>query len=418
MVSWKWPALANKIFSDVPGVNVLLNALLKQDPAGTTDIPAGAKRWADGADGKQFQVFNGSTWESAGKLDHDVASVDGKSVSVSVVPDTIPVRDANGEIPGDISGNAATATKANELSETNPVAMGGTGATTAEQARANLGTPPKSHAASSTEYGAGTSALYGHLKSHDEPDSTLTADSGHAFSPAGAAAMQESLGGLLNDTQGAVSSLDSSLRSLIAQEVGDAESTASQQVSALDRTLRALIAEEVAKCLKLSGGDVQGVISLLGTWGDFLGKVGGAVGDNNGCLRLTGGGYKAAEAGAYMQLFAKDHPTRPGWIELIANDGSSSATSALIAKPDKTLTWAGESVVTSTRGTANAIRDLHVFTGNTAGAKTTLPSGGTWRYWYMYGPAAFTAMASGAAAGGSTLSILGTAYAGFAIRIK
>lgn len=190
MASWKWPNILNKMLSDVPGINVLLNALLKQDVSGTTDVPAGAKQWVDTPEGKQFQVFNGQSWASVGKLAHDAASVDGKSVSVSVVPDTIPVRDASGKIPGDITGNAATATKANELSEANPVAMGGTGATTAEQARTNLGTPPKSHAASSTEYGIGTSTLYGHLKSHDEPDSTLTAATGHAFSPAGAAAMQ------------------------------------------------------------------------------------------------------------------------------------------------------------------------------------------------------------------------------------
>lgn len=52
---------------------------------------------------------------------------------------------------------------------------------------------PFLHASSSTEYGAGSSEQYGHLKSHDLPDSTKTADAGHAFSPAGAAAMQEAL---------------------------------------------------------------------------------------------------------------------------------------------------------------------------------------------------------------------------------
>lgn len=299
MVSWKWPALVNKIFSDVPGVNVLLNALLKQDPAGTTDIPAGAKRWADGADGKQFQVFNGSTWESAGKLDHDVASVDGKSVSVSVVPDTIPVRDANGQIPGDISGNAATATKANELSEANPVAMGGTGATTAEQARANLGTPPKNHAASSAEYGAGTSVLYGHLKSHDEPDSTLTAASGHAFSPAGAAAMQEALGGLLGETQGAVSSLDS--------------------------TLRALIAEEVAKYLPLAGGVMTGGVEFDRTDGHIFKR------DSEGRMVIRGGAG-TPDAGASVYLYGADHPDTPGRILLQSVKPSGGYTTLDIDK--------------------------------------------------------------------------------------
>lgn len=52
---------------------------------------------------------------------------------------------------------------------------------------------PTFHASVSDEFGAGSSTQYGHLKTHDTPDATLTADSGYAFTPAGAAAMQESL---------------------------------------------------------------------------------------------------------------------------------------------------------------------------------------------------------------------------------
>lgn len=52
---------------------------------------------------------------------------------------------------------------------------------------------PILHASSSTEYGAGSSEQYGHLKSHDSPDYAKTADTGHAFSPAGAAVMQEAI---------------------------------------------------------------------------------------------------------------------------------------------------------------------------------------------------------------------------------
>lgn len=52
---------------------------------------------------------------------------------------------------------------------------------------------PINHASVSDEFGAGSRTLYGHLKTYDTPDATLTADSGYAFTPAGAAAMQESL---------------------------------------------------------------------------------------------------------------------------------------------------------------------------------------------------------------------------------
>lgn len=65
---------------------------------------------------------------------------------------------------------------------------------------------PISHASSSTEYGAGSSEQYGHLKSHDEPDAAKTAATGHAFSPAGAAAMQAVLEGQIDDLTGVVSS--------------------------------------------------------------------------------------------------------------------------------------------------------------------------------------------------------------------
>lgn len=317
MASWKWPALVNKILSDVPGVNVLLNALLKQDPAGTTDIPAGAKRWADGADGKQFQVFNGSTWESAGKLDHDVASVDGKSVSVSVVPDTIPVRDASGKIPGDITGNAATATEASALSEVNPIEMGGTGGATAAEARLKLGVPPTDHASAGMDFGIGTGAKYGHLQTHDEPDATLTAASGHAFSPAGAAAMQEALGGLLGETQGAVSELDASLR--------------------------ALIAEEVAKCLKTSGGDIR----YLNFVNDAQG--GGFIFATDNIFYVGGRGSDGRDA-SFVRLFSLNNPDAPGAFTLVTRNANGDWGPNLHGERNGSLWWNNHHVFTSAGG--------------------------------------------------------------------
>ena len=64
---------------------------------------------------------------------------------------------------------------------------------------------PFLHASPSTEYGAGSSEQYGHLKSNDSPDYTKTADKGHAFSPAGAAAILDSLEGQIGDLAGVVS---------------------------------------------------------------------------------------------------------------------------------------------------------------------------------------------------------------------
>lgn len=64
--------------------------------------------------------------------------------------------------------------------------------------------------------------------------------------------------------EGVISTLDASLRALIAEEVGDAASEASSQLSSLDSTLRALIAKEVAKYLPLAGGTMEGEVIGVG----------------------------------------------------------------------------------------------------------------------------------------------------------
>jgi len=141
MASWNIPALINKISEDVPAIKALLTALFKWTDADTTDVPVGAKRLQDVAGGRQMQEYSGSAWGNVGKLMHDVDMLDGKHASTAQTADTIPVRDANGTIPGNISGNAATATEASSLASgyTTPVANGGTGATTEAGARASLG---------------------------------------------------------------------------------------------------------------------------------------------------------------------------------------------------------------------------------------------------------------------------------------
>lgn len=141
MASWNIPALVNKISEDVPAIKALLTALFKWTDADTTDVPVGAKRLQDVAGGKQMQEYSGSAWGNVGKLMHDVDMLDGKHASTAQTADTIPVRDANGVIPGNVSGNAATATEASSLASgyTVPVANGGTGATTEAGARASLG---------------------------------------------------------------------------------------------------------------------------------------------------------------------------------------------------------------------------------------------------------------------------------------
>ena len=141
-ISWSGAvALANKIASDVPAIKTMLDALAKMDFTGITGIPANVKRIASVTGGVQIQKYASNAWATVGKLMHDVDTVDGKHAATGTTANTIPVRDASGKLPGDITGNAATASKASALADgyTVPLAKGGTGAPTAAAARANLG---------------------------------------------------------------------------------------------------------------------------------------------------------------------------------------------------------------------------------------------------------------------------------------
>lgn len=147
MASWNEPALVNKISDDVPAIKNLLIALLKMTDSGTEDVPADAKRLhtveqSGNVVGWQIQNYSGTAWSTIGKLMHDVDMLDGKHATSSATADTIPVRDSNGKLAGDILGNANTATTASQLASNYivPVANGGTGASDEAGARTNLGT--------------------------------------------------------------------------------------------------------------------------------------------------------------------------------------------------------------------------------------------------------------------------------------
>lgn len=142
MASWNLPDLASKIATDIPAIRQLLQALRVW--GGThDDEPEGAKKLVDVVQntvriGCQFQQLDsGGTWGSVGKLMHDVDTVDGFHASQGADAGTVAVRDSNGDLPG----KAAQAGEALSLatSYTVPVNRGGTGANTAQGARANIG---------------------------------------------------------------------------------------------------------------------------------------------------------------------------------------------------------------------------------------------------------------------------------------
>lgn len=136
------PAISNKIASDIDSIRELakLIARLRGDLA--DNAPDGTIIFNQTA--MNFQMKNGTVWsaldDGTGKYAFNVDKLDGFHANAGIIANSIVVRDSKGVIPGNISGRAPNATQADKLTTVNPVAKGGTGASTAAQARANLGT--------------------------------------------------------------------------------------------------------------------------------------------------------------------------------------------------------------------------------------------------------------------------------------
>lgn len=136
------PAISNKIASDIDSIRELakLIARLRGDLA--DNAPDGTIIFNQTA--MNFQMKNGTVWsaldDGTGKYAFNVDKLDGFHANAGIIANSIVVRDSKGVIPGNISGRAPNATQADKLTTVNPIAKGGTGASTAAQARANLGT--------------------------------------------------------------------------------------------------------------------------------------------------------------------------------------------------------------------------------------------------------------------------------------
>lgn len=135
------PAISNKIASDIDSIRELakLIARLRGDLA--DNAPDGTIIFNRTT--MNFQIKDGTVWNAldngTGKYAFNVDKLDGFHANAGIIANSIVVRDSKGVIPGNISGRAPNATQADELTTVNPIAKGGTGASTAAQARANLG---------------------------------------------------------------------------------------------------------------------------------------------------------------------------------------------------------------------------------------------------------------------------------------
>lgn len=212
MASFNGPKLTNPIRTDVPDTQEVLVALAKQDPTSITDIPAGVKRLYEVSSGKwQWQEYNASSWAPVPFLQHNVDQLDGYHAAITPAANTVAVRNASGVLEDSIAGNAATASSAATLSQTLPVNKGGTGATTSEAARANLGVPPTSHASTNTTHGVGNATQYGHLKLSDATNSSSGVTGGVAATPAAVKAAKEAADAAKEAADAAQSSADAAM---------------------------------------------------------------------------------------------------------------------------------------------------------------------------------------------------------------
>lgn len=136
------PAISNKIASDIDSIRELAKLIAKMRGDLANNAPEGTIIFNQSA--MNFQMKSGTVWNAldngTGKYAFNVDRLDGFHANAGIIANSIVVRDSKGVIPGDISGRAPNATQADKLTTVNPIAKGGTGASTAAQARANLGT--------------------------------------------------------------------------------------------------------------------------------------------------------------------------------------------------------------------------------------------------------------------------------------
>lgn len=136
------PAISNKIASDIDSIRELAKLIARMRGDLADNAPEGTIIFNQSA--MNFQMKSGKVWNAldngTGKYAFNVDRLDGFHANAGIIANSIVVRDSKGVIPGNISGRAPNATHADELTTVNPIAKGGTGASTAAQARANLGT--------------------------------------------------------------------------------------------------------------------------------------------------------------------------------------------------------------------------------------------------------------------------------------
>lgn len=144
------PIPTNAIIGDVNQIHALLNVLARVDPSLGSDYPeksirikevpadtarrrAEIKRARENGETPKpvfaIEIFRDGAWVSMGNFAGSASDLDGYKPSVNATPGTIPVYNANGELVGNITGNAATADK---LKQPVKIDIGGIASATAQ----------------------------------------------------------------------------------------------------------------------------------------------------------------------------------------------------------------------------------------------------------------------------------------------
>lgn len=130
--SFQDPKVTNTILSDVQAINELLGYLAQLNPSLGTNYPAGSIRLVESDTTNHYytlQIYDGTTWTSIARILNDSSTLRGYAPSTSAVAGTIPVYNSSGQLVGNITGNAASATK---LASSCSIQVGGIAASTAQ----------------------------------------------------------------------------------------------------------------------------------------------------------------------------------------------------------------------------------------------------------------------------------------------
>lgn len=333
MASFNGPKLTNPIRTDVPDTQEVLAALVKQDPTSISDIPVGAKRLYEASSGKwQWQLYNGTSWAPVPFLQHNVDQLDGYHAAITPAANTVAVRNASGLLQDSITGNAATASSAATLSQTLPVNKGGTGATTSEAARTNLGVPPTSHVSTATTYGVGNSTQYGHLKLSDAMDSASNVSGGVAATPAAVKAAKGAADAAQSSADAAMTKASTLATSSTPGIVKPGTGMSVDSSGALN-----VVAEQTG-CLPLTGGTMTGT---LGFPVGFI--VGRSTAESNEVSVSASAGSSYGATLLLYNYYAMDEANL-GRIRLITVNGVSSYGPVLDLFSSGICTWNGSEV--------------------------------------------------------------------------